>query len=99
MDILTDIPADRRREYAGLLELLLSHASQDDSAAGAVADRIARGSLRDGHLWRAMELESRQELRDLFETHFPELAAGNTKDMRWKKYLYKRLCGWPGFEG
>lgn len=94
-----DIPTNRGDEYAGLIDLLMSHAAPDDAVAPAVADRIARGSLLDGHLWRAMELESRQELRDLFETHFPELAAGNTKDMRWKKYLYKRLCGWPGFEG
>jgi nitrogen fixation protein NifQ len=46
-----------------------------------------------------MRLSDRAELRTLLEQHFPELAAGNTKDMRWKKYLYKRLCGWPGFEG
>ncbi len=44
-------------------------------------------------------LQDRSELRVLLQTHFPELAAGNTRDMRWKKYLYKRLCGWPGFQG
>jgi nitrogen fixation protein NifQ len=46
-----------------------------------------------------MGLVNRSELRTLLFTHFPTLAAGNTKDMRWKKYLYKRLCGWPGFDG
>lgn len=94
-----DIPAIRRAEYEGLLGLLLANASLADTDACRVADRIARASLEPGHLWRAMELTDRAELRALFETHFPALAAGNTKDMRWKKYLYKRLCGWPGFEG
>lgn len=94
-----DIPASRGTEYDGIFGLLMEHAAAGDAEAASVADRIARGCLADGHLWRAMELMSRSELRELFETHFPELAAGNTKDMRWKKYLYKRLCGWPGFEG
>lgn len=94
-----DIPENRRAEYEGILGLLLEHASTADPDACPVADRIARASLEPGHLWRAMRLDDRAQLRQLFETHFPELAAGNTKDMRWKKYLYKRLCGWPGFEG
>jgi nitrogen fixation protein NifQ len=94
-----DIPAERRREYEALVGLLMESASPDDALAGSVADRISRASMQPGHLWRAMELEDRGELRALFENHFPALAAGNTKDMRWKKYLYKLLCGWPGFEG
>ena len=28
---------------------------------------------------------------------FPALEAANDKDMRWKKFLYKRMCGWSGF--
>lgn len=79
--------------------MLMEYADPADAEALAAADVIARGSLLDGHLWRAMQLESRGELRAMMETHFPELAAGNTRDMRWKKYLYKRLCGWPGFHG
>lgn len=95
----TDIPASRSTEYDGIVGLLMEHAAADDADASSVAECIARACLAEGHLWRAMELGSRGELRELFEAHFPELAAGNTKDMRWKKYLYKRLCGWPGFEG
>jgi len=94
-----DIPENRRSEYEGIVGLLMESAVPGDEGAPAAADAIARGSLLEGHLWRAMRLDSRDELRTLFETHFPELAAGNTKDMRWKKYLYKRLCGWPGFHG
>ena len=78
---------------------MLENAAPNDPAAPAVAERIARASLEPGHLWRAMGLTDRADLRALFETHFPALAAGNDRDMRWKKYLYKRLCGWPGFHG
>lgn len=94
-----DIVDSRRTEYEALVALLLDHAAPGCDGTSAVARAIAVGCLRDGHLWRAMGLADRSELRTLFENHFPELAAGNTKDMRWKKYLYKRLCGWPGFEG
>jgi nitrogen fixation protein NifQ len=99
MQIPADIPQNRAVEYEGLIGLLMESAVPGDDGALVAADAIARGSLLDGHLWRAMELGNRDELRAMFEAHFPELAAGNTKDMRWKKYLYKRLCGWPGFHG
>ena len=99
MKVPSDIPANRGVEYEGLVKLLLEYADPADSEAPGVADAVARGALHDGHLWRNMQLADRAEVRALLETHFPELAAGNTKDMRWKKYLYKRLCGWPGFEG
>jgi nitrogen fixation protein NifQ len=99
MNESAEIPATRWAEYEGLVTLLLEYADPSDEQAPAVADAVARGALQDGHLWRNMRLSGRAEVRELLEAHFPELAAGNTKDMRWKKYLYKRLCGWPGFEG
>jgi nitrogen fixation protein NifQ len=99
MDTDADIPRERQAEYSALVRLLMEHAAPDDDLAPGVADRISRAAMRPGHLWRAMELQDRGELRALFERHFPTLAAGNTKDMRWKKYLYKLMCGWPGFEG
>lgn len=99
MTLPADIPDSRRSEYDGLVGLLLDFSIPGDEQAVEIADRVARGCLIDGHLWCAMQLGSRAELRELLENHFPELSGGNTKDMRWKKYLYKRLCGWPDFEG
>jgi len=99
MSAPADIPENRRVEYEGLVGLMLESADPCDAEAPRVADAVARGALEAGHLWRNMRLRDRAEVRALLEAHFPELAAGNTKDMRWKKYLYKRLCGWPGFEG
>ncbi len=99
MDAHPDIPRERQAEYSALVRLLMESASPDDALAAPVADWIARASMQPGHLWRAMELENRGELRALFETHFPALAAGNTKDMRWKKYLYKLHVRLARFRG
>lgn len=94
---LAAIPPARRAEYDALFVLLVEHAEPGDRGAPATAARIALAALGEGHLWREMRLESRHELRGLFERRFPSLAAANDKDMRWKRFLYKRLCGWEGF--
>ena len=85
----------RRDEIVDLMDLLRDHA---DPAAGpaasssAVAWAIACASLGDRHLWQDLRLSSRHELSALIGHWFPRLAAGNTHDMKWKKFLYKQLC-------
>jgi nitrogen fixation protein NifQ len=91
------IPAARLEEYRQLLELLLGHADTTDDATTDHARWIARAALEPGHLWRAMGLGSRDELKRIFLKYFPGLYEANDKDMRWKKFLYKRMCGWSGF--
>lgn len=91
------IPAEKLAEYEALIALLVADASPDDPHVESAARAIARAALEPGHLWRSMGLASRDELRAIFAEHFPELYAANDKDMRWKKFLYKRLCGWEGF--
>lgn len=87
----------RSDEVEDLLDLLMDHAEPDppQGPAGlrrAVAEVIALASLGDNHLWQDLQLESRAELSALFEQHFPRLAARNTQNMKWKKFLYKQLC-------
>ncbi|MGG7539790.1 nitrogen fixation protein NifQ [Rhizobium sp. Nf11,1] len=77
--------------------LLLAHARPDDSASVSFAKIIARRALRHDHLWRELGLFDRVELSRLLSTHFPKLAAGNTDNMRWKKYFYRKLCEAEGF--
>lgn len=77
----------------------MEHAAGDSAESHRIAEWVASSAVQPGHLWRSMGFSDRGELRSLLETHFPTLAAGNTKDMRWKKYFYKRMCGWPGFSG
>ncbi|WP_420889832.1 nitrogen fixation protein NifQ [Ensifer aridi] len=80
-----------------LRDLLLAHARAGDSASVRFAKIIARRALRHDHLWRELGLFDRVELSRLVATHFPTLAAGNTNNMRWKRYLYRKLCEAEGF--
>ncbi|UWU25794.1 nitrogen fixation protein NifQ (plasmid) [Rhizobium sp. CB3060] len=80
-----------------LRDLLLSHARPNDPVSARFAKIIARRALRDEHLWQDLGLFDRAELGRLFAMHFPTLAAGNTNNMRWKKYLYRKLCEAEGF--
>lgn len=53
---------------------------------------IVAACLGSDHLWHDLGLWSRKELSAMLQYHFPELAARNVKDMKWKKFLYKQLC-------
>lgn len=87
--------ATRRDEIDDLMSLLRDHA---DPAAGLAADldavawAIACASLGDQHLWQDLGLTSRSELSMLIEHWFPCLAALNTHNMKWKRFMYKQLC-------
>ncbi|QFI70817.1 Nitrogenase FeMo-cofactor synthesis molybdenum delivery protein NifQ (plasmid) [Sinorhizobium alkalisoli] len=72
--------------------MLLSHARPGDPASARFAKIVARRALRHDHLWQDLGLYDRSELSRLLATHFPTLAAGNTDNMRWKRYLYRKLC-------
>jgi len=91
--------AERRVEYDALVELLLAQASEDVDPASRwlVARAVAAGCLGEQHLWRDMGLPNRAALRTLMETYFGPFSADNTMDMRWKKYIYRKLCRWGGF--
>ncbi|WP_353642866.1 nitrogen fixation protein NifQ [Mesorhizobium sp. WSM2239] len=77
--------------------LLLAHARPGEEASARFAKIIARRALRNDHLWQDLGLFNRAELSRLLATHFPTLAAGNTKNMKWKKYIYRKLCEAEGF--
>lgn len=91
--------AERRVEFDAIVELLMRERTPgvDEGEARRAAEALAAGCLGERHLWRDMDLESRAQLRELFETWFAPFAAGNDRDMRWKKYIYRRLCRWEGF--
>lgn len=58
-----------------------------------LADILARRAREPNHLWQDLGLPSRQDLGKLMGRHFPRLVALNTKEMRWKKFLYRQICG------
>ena len=104
-DVLsTDDPAPPLEiEEEMLRDLLIAHGRGGMGLDGAadlppvLARMIARRALRPDHLWQDLGLFDRSELNRLLARHFPTLAAGNTGNMRWKKYLYRKLCEAEGF--
>ncbi len=53
---------------------------------------IVAACLGSDHLWQDLGLFSRCELSALLQHNFPDMAARNNKDMKWKKFIYKQLC-------
>jgi len=91
--------SERRVEFDALVELLLRDATPGIGMEGAerVSRAVAAGCLGEQHLWRDLGLPNRAALRTLLETYFQGFAADNVMDMRWKKFIYRRLCRWGGF--
>lgn len=89
----------RKVEFDALVEVMMREttAQVPRDEALAVARAVAAGCLGSRHLWRDLDLQSRAALRGILEYYFAPLAAGNYRDMRWKRYLYRRLCRWEGF--
>ncbi len=85
----------RDDEVAEVRALLLDHADETVGTAEqrhAVAETVAMACLGDDHLWQDLQLPSRAALSELMLRWFPRLTAKNTRDMKWKRFLYKQLC-------
>lgn len=97
--------ADEEREDAPgalmeeeiLRDLLLQHVAPGQPVSRLLARMIACRAMYEDHLWQDLGLLNRQELTRLLRRHFPALAAGNRNNMKWKKYLYRKLCESEGF--
>jgi nitrogen fixation protein NifQ len=87
--------AERLPEREDLVALLLRHGPAGGQASATTADMaliLAAGCMGGNHLWEDLGLWSRADLSRLMNHNFPGLAAKNTRDMKWKKFLYKQLC-------
>lgn len=93
-----DIDLLRAPERGELRELLLRHGSDTMPAdeLAWIADIIIAGCMGGNHLWQDMGLWSRKELSILITQNFASLAEKNSRDMKWKKFLYKQLCNAEG---
>ncbi len=89
--------AERGMEEELLLDLLMEHADPGLSDSRWFARIVARRAMRNDHLWQDLGLFERAELTRLLYRHFPELARGNTDNMKWKKYFYRKLCKAEGY--
>lgn len=82
----------RMLEKQDLLNLLNQYRCYDTAETDWIIEMIVAACLGNDHLWQDLGLWSRSQLSAMLEYNFPELAAKNTLDMKWKKFLYKQLC-------
>lgn len=83
-------------EEPDLRALLMGHASTATPETQWLAHMIARRAMEPNHLWQDLGLNHRGDLGRLMQRHFAPLAAMNDRDMKWKKFFYRQLCGQEG---
>jgi nitrogen fixation protein NifQ len=83
---------ERELEHEDVRALILEHRANLDVSEVWMAEIVTTACMANDHLWQDLGLWSRKYLSQLMTENFPALAAKNTKDMKWKKFLYKQLC-------
>lgn len=100
---ISSSPPSRGREREGGLGASACANFPNETIAAAphlptlLATLIARRAMKPDHLWQDLGLFDRSELNRLLARHFPTHHAGNTANMKWKKYFYRKLCEAEGF--
>ncbi|WP_296516952.1 nitrogen fixation protein NifQ [Rhodopseudomonas sp.] len=79
-------------EVTMLRDLLLAHRSTHGEVSRWLAALVARRAMEPNHLWEDLGLRDRSELTRLLMRHFAPLAQDNTRNMRWKRFFYRKLC-------
>ncbi len=87
----------RDAEEASVRDIILMYASGASWLEQPLAAMIARRCKQPNHLWQDLGLRDRGELSSLMQRHFAPLARKNAGDMKWKKFLYRTICGASGF--
>ncbi len=87
-----DLLEMRRDEWQELRDFIAGFSHTDEVVRYKLPEIVAAGCLGGDHLWRDLGFVNRQELTDLLNINFPQLAERNTQDMKWKKFFYKQLC-------
>jgi nitrogen fixation protein NifQ len=85
------------RTNIDILNLLIAYLPHDANGCAPrpsrwLAQMLAARAAHPGHLWRAMGLFARSDLTAAIGRHLPALMSDNSKGMRWKRFLYKKLC-------
>lgn len=79
-------------EWDDIFRLLLEARANESPSEYWLAKILSVACLARAHLWEDLGLWSRPTLTTLIARNFPPLAAQNSKNMRWKKFLFKKLC-------
>jgi nitrogen fixation protein NifQ len=88
---------DPDEEEVMVRALLVENCSLDGPVGPWLAGILARRALEPNHLWEDLGLATRPDLSKLLLRHFSPIAGKNTRNMRWKKFLYRSLCEAEGF--
>jgi nitrogen fixation protein NifQ len=95
------LPRERRltidMEEQSVRDILLMYSTKGSRIERLLVAMIARRCMRPNHLWQDLGLHARTELSQLMQRHFATLAQRNKNDMKWKKFLYRMVCGSEGF--
>jgi nitrogen fixation protein NifQ len=92
-----DAPLLRTADETCLLDLLVQCATDGTTFQAWLAAMIARRAQSPNHLWQDLGLRNRGDLSRLMTRHFRPLAARNSSDMKWKKFLYRMICRDAGY--
>jgi len=84
-------------EEQSIRDILMMYASGTSDLEKTFSAMVARRCKAPHHLWQDLGLRHRGELSELMERHFSRLSARNREDMKWKKFLYRMVCGSAGF--
>lgn len=93
---LTNGPGELIAELEDLLQLLLKYRAGVHESEVWLAHIVAYSCCGRSHLWEDLGLAHRGELSALMAMAFPALAAMNTNDMKWKKFIYRHYCATEG---
>ena len=96
--VLPDAAAHNLFELEDLRELLLAHRAGARESEVWLADIVACACGGRDHLWQDLGLAHRGELSSLMRLAFPSLAALNSGDMKWKKFIYRQYCSRDGLD-
>jgi nitrogen fixation protein NifQ len=101
LDCIDPEDLERRKEpddeESMVRSLLVENRTLDGPVGPWLAGILARRSLEPNHLWEDLGLATRPDLTKLLLRHFGAVAEKNTRNMRWKKFLYRALCEAEGF--
>lgn len=89
--------------FRPLADMLLAHRAPGlaERPARWLAHALAAAGFGQRHLWQDLGLAGRPEVSRLLGLCFPELAAKNTQDLKWKRFLFQALgerLGTPGLQ-
>jgi nitrogen fixation protein NifQ len=93
---LRDGPGQDLAERDDLLTLLLGYRAGLGDAEVWLAHSVAHACCGRQHLWQDLGLANRSELSTLMALAFPGLAALNSKNMKWKKFIYRHYRSLEG---